>query len=287
MSSNPSDFNGQNSRNEKPQPKSKVKVRVIEKGGGFPLPEMVKIPAGEFLMGTSDEQINDLYHKEEWAQEWIEEGSFYVEQPMHYVELPVYEIGKYPVTNQDYYKFIWEASYKLPRGWAGFRYPDGMDKHPVVGITKEDAQRYIEYVNQKSGRQYRLPTEAEWEKAARGIDGRIYPWGDDFDPWRCNTLESRIERTTPVDNYVPAGVSPFGVVGMSGNVWEWTSSRPLSYPFQPEPEPPDSAVPMGFVVRGGAWYYSQKLSRCAVREVYLTNYLSPALGFRLARSLED
>ncbi len=270
------------------QKKSQVKVRVIERGtGSIPLPEMVMVPFGEFLMGTSDEQVMFLYHREDWAQEWKEDGNFYIEQPMHIVELPSFEIGKYPVTNLEYYRFVWEVNYRIPRGWSGFRYEDGLDKHPVVGITYYDAIAYIEWLNKKTSREYRLPTEAEWERAARGPDGRIYPWGDEFDPWRCNTLESGLERTTPVDSYVPAGVSPVGAVGMVGNVWEWTSSRLLPYPFQPDPEPPQNQRQVGFVVRGGAWYYSRKLARCATRESYQPDYLSPALGFRLARSLEE
>ncbi len=270
------------------QKKSQVKVRVIERGGGtVPLPDMVTVPSGEFLMGTSDEQVMFLYHREDWAQQWKEDGNFYVEQPMHIVELPSYEIGKYPITNLEYYRFIWEVNYRIPRGWSGFRYEDGYENHPVVGITYHDAIAYIEWLNKKSGREYRLPTEAEWERAARGTDGRIYPWGDEFDPWRCNTLESGLERTTPVDSYIPAGVSPVGAVGMVGNVWEWTSSRLLSYPFQPDPEPPQNQRHIGYVVRGGAWYYSRKLARCATRESYQPDYLSPALGFRLVRSLDE
>lgn len=271
-----------------PSKRNKVRVRVIESAAaGIPLPEMVQVPAGEFLMGTSDEQVMMLYLREAWAEEWRDEGNFYIEQPMHIVELPDFEIGKYPITNLEYYRFVWDINYRIPRGWSGFRYPEGYEKHPVVGITFHDAMAYIDWLNKKTNREYRLPTEAEWERAARGVDGRIYPWGEEFDPWRCNTLESGLERTTPVDSYVPAGVSPAGVVGMTGNVWEWTCSRLLPYPFQPDPEPPADNRMVGYVVRGGAWYYSRKLARCAARESYLPDFLSPALGFRLARSLDE
>jgi toxoflavin biosynthesis protein ToxD len=272
---------------EKPaEQKPNVKVRVIEKLTNFPLPEMVTVPGGEFLMGTSEEQVMQLCLLETWAIEWREEGHFYIEMPMHYVDLPPFKIGKFPVTNKEYHAFIWDSNYRIPKGWVGFRFPEGLEKHPVVGINWVDANEYCKWLAKKTKLNYRLPNEAEWERAARGVDGRIYPWGDAFDPWRCNTLESGIENTVPVDTYMPSGVSPSGTVGMSGNVWEWTSSHILPYPFHLDPAPEEAnAIKRGYVIRGGAWYYSKKLARCAAREVYLPDYVSPAMGFRVALSI--
>jgi toxoflavin biosynthesis protein ToxD len=271
---------------EKRDGKQKATVRVIETTPNVPLPEMVTVPEGEFIMGTSDEQVMQLYWKEDWAQEWHEDGMFRIEQPQHYVYLPSYEIGKFPVTNDDYYRFVWQSNYKLPKGWIGFRFPEGLEKHPVVGISWVDATAYCEWLGRMVKREYRLATEAEWERAARGIDARMYPWGQDFDPWRCNTLESGIQGTSDVNIYVPAGVSQVGCVDMVGNVFEWTSSRLLPYPFDPEPSPHSGNEVAKFVVRGGAWYYSRKLARCASREGFIKEYTSPAVGFRIARSID-
>ncbi|PKO00745.1 MAG: formylglycine-generating enzyme family protein [Chloroflexi bacterium HGW-Chloroflexi-4] len=246
-------------------------------------PLMVEIPAGEFLMGTSDQQIAVLLETEKWAEEWVEEGMFQVEQPQHKVELQSFEIGLYPVSNIDYYSFIYNTGHRVPKNWIGYHYADGEANFPVAGISKKDALAYCEWISKNLKTIYRLPNEAEWEKAARGTDGRIYPWGDFFDPWRCNTLESAKRATTANGSYSPSGDSIYGIADMVGNVWEWTSSFLLPYPFKNISE--KEANTNKCVVRGGAWYYSHKLARCAARETVLADYVSPALGFRLARSI--
>src|SRR5690349_22442696 len=149
------------------------------------LPVMLEIPAGEFLMGTSDENIKILQLKEsDWAYEWSDNELFAAEQPQHRLSLPAFEIAKYPVTNEEYHTFVSDMSYRLPRDWIGFTFRDETENHPVVGGSKIDAETYISWLNQKTEMNFRLPTEAEWERAARGNDGRIFPWGNTFDPWR-------------------------------------------------------------------------------------------------------
>lgn len=249
------------------------------------MPEMVLIPEGYVTLGISDDQVEYLLHTEEWAQEWYDKDMFMIEQPQHKVFLPSFEIGLHPVTNLEYYIFVWETGYKIPRGWEGFSFPPETEMHPVVGISKSDALAYCEWLGQRLGMKFRLPTEAEWERAARGDDDRLYPWGDFFDPWRCNTLESGKGATTPVGIYSPSGDSPFGVRDMAGNVLEWTSSQLKPYPYQPEDGRESPKLDEKCVVRGGAWYYSRKLARCCSREGVISTYFSPALGFRLARSV--
>ena len=266
--------------------KQKPTVRLMDKATSFSIPEMVKIPSGEFIMGTNEEQIQQLYWKEDWAREWQEDGMFSIEQPQHYIELPEYEIGKYPIMNEEYFQFIYQSNFRLPKGWTGFKYAEGFGNHPVVGVSWDDANAYCAWLTKMTNREYRLPTEAEWERAARGVDGRIYPWGDEFDPWRCNTLESGLEGTSSVDVYVPAGVSMAGVVDMCGNVFEWTSSRLIPYPFDPDPPEALPSEKFRYVVRGGAWYYTRKIARCASREGYVPNYISPAIGFRITHPLD-
>jgi len=248
------------------------------------LPIMVVVPAGEFIMGTSDIQVNQMMCKEEWAMEWYDKDLFRVEQPQHLVSLPAFEIGLNPVTNQEYSQFVWDSGYKVPKTWDGFRFADGTGEHPVTGVSKIDAEAFCQWLNRKLNTWFRLPTEAEWERAARGTDGRIYPWGDEFDPWRCNTSESNKRGTTPVGNYSPGGNSPIGAMDMVGNVWEWTSSLMLPYPYQAEGEAPSDFRPEKFVLRGGSWYYTRKLARCAVREAAYETTVSPAIGFRLAQT---
>lgn len=245
-------------------------------------PTMVKIPAGPFIMGTSDKQIMTMMHQEDWALEWKEDDFFKIEQPQHSVTLPEYSIGQNPVTNAEYHAFVFDTGYKIPKYWIGFYYPDGEATHPVTGINKNDALAYCKWLSGKLGKEYRLPNEAEWEKASRGTEGRIYPWGDNFDPWRCNTLESAKHATTPVGSYTPSGDSVYGVKDMIGNVWEWTSSFLSPYPFIDHPEKQNSVDTKNCIVRGGAWYYTHKLARCAARENVPVDYVSPALGFRLA-----
>lgn len=252
----------------------------------YRLPVMVSIPAGHFWMGTSDEQVKSLLDKEEWAVEWNNSDMFQVEQPLHEVSLPEFEIGKFPITNAEYYIFIYNTGYRVPKGWIGFHFSEGFDEHPVVGVSKADALAYCVWISKVSGQNYRLPTEAEREKAARGVDQRIYPWGDNFDPWRCNTVESGKKTTTPIGSYSPGGDSPFEVADVAGNVWEWTRSFLTSYPYKPDEDREMPGIKGKCIVRGGAWYYSRALARCSTRETVLADFISPALGFRLARSLK-
>jgi len=247
-------------------------------------PQLVQIPTGSFIMGTSDVQIGQLLVREDWAKDWYDEGLFQVEQPQHSVKLAAFEIAQYPVTNADYYTFVYRTGHRIPKGWIGFHYPDGQAEHPVTGISWNDAAAYCKWLSEELKSSYRLPTEAEWERAARGVDGNIFPWGDMFDPWRCNTTESGKHSTTPVWTYARTGDSPAGVSDMVGNVWEWTNSLLQPYPYKLDDgrEAPTGAGKR--VVRGGAWYYSQKLARCAAREGLLPDYTSNSLGFRLGRS---
>ena len=247
------------------------------------LPVMIPIPAGSFWMGTNDHQIKYLLSREDWADEWQSKDLFMVEQPQHQVNVNAFELALTPVTNGEYYVFVYNTNYKVPKNWIGFSFPEGMEEHPVTSISKIDAEAYIRWLSKETGSVYRLPTEAEWEKAARGSDQRIYPWGDNFDPWRCNTIESGKKQTTVIKNYSPGGDSPYKVTDMSGNVYEWTSTVTHPYPYKPENNI-ETKPGMKYIVRGGAWYYSRALARCSSRETVLADFISPALGFRIAKN---
>lgn len=156
--------------------------------------ELIRIPAGEFLMGSDPAKDKNAQPRE---------------QPQHRVYVSEFYIGKYPVTNAQYAAF------------TKIQIPSGKENHPVVNISWDVAVAFCEWLSQETGKQFRLPTEAEWEKAARGTDGRIYPWGNEWDAKRLNSSKSKIGGTTPVGKYSPAGDSPYGLADMSGNVWEW------------------------------------------------------------------
>ncbi len=154
-------------------------------------------------------------------------------------------VARTPVTNSEYARFVAATDREPPQHWKGRAPPEEIADHPVVYVTWRDAVAYAGWAGM------RLPSEEQWEKAARGIDGREYPWGE-WEENRCNTSEAGILTTTPVGRYSPDGDSPYGCVDMAGNVWEWMAS---------EWEPGSSHR----VVRGGSWVGDRDLGRCAVR----------------------
>jgi formylglycine-generating enzyme required for sulfatase activity len=143
---------------------------------------------------------------------------------VHRVRLERYAIARVPTTNAQYQLFVQATEHAPPGDWNGTRAPRGKEGHPVVGVTLHDALAYCRWLSEATGQPITLPSEAEWEKAARGADDtRAYPWGDDFDAARCNVDESGFAGTTPVGIFLD-GASPYGCLDMAGNVWEWTRS---------------------------------------------------------------
>ena len=201
-------------------------------------PEWITIPAGPFQMGEGAER--------------------------HTVILPEFWMARAPVTNAQYELFVRLGAGRPPDRWEGRAVPRGREAHPVTDVTWRDAMAYCRWLSQMCGKLIRLPSEAEWEKAARGdTDSRIYPWGDDFDPARCNTRESGIGDTTPVGVFA-RGASPYGCLDMAGNVWEWTRSLwskdggepEFGYPYDPSDarrEDEEVSDDVGRVLRGGSW----------------------------------
>jgi toxoflavin biosynthesis protein ToxD len=246
-------------------------------------PQLVKIPSGKFLMGSTKEQAAQVTKEggDDWKK-WVE-----WEQPQHTVELSEYSIGKYPITNREYQAFVREAKYKPPRGWDGDQFPADKGSHPVVYVSWDDATAYCKWLSEKSGKQYRLPTEAEWEKAARGEDGRVYAWGNDFDPKKANTGEARIGDTSDVGKFSPQGDSPYACADMIGNVWEWCNDwfdeneykdRVDKITKTPQGSPKGSLR----VLRGGSFNSNLRNARCAYRGGNLPNVTYHGFGFRVA-----
>ncbi len=220
-------------------------------------PETIMIPAGPFLLGSDDD------------------GE--AEKPRHTIILPAYRIGKTPITNRQYAEFLKRNKrQEEPKqaGWFLRQPPSGKLDHPVVGISWHDARAYGTWLSQATGRTYRLPTEAEWEKAACGPGGRRYPWGEAWADQRCNVGSND---TTPVTTY-PDGASPYSCLDLLGNVQEWTqtiwgtdeNASDYTYPYDPNDgrEDPEAKSYNGRVLRihrGGSFRSAATQVRCSAR----------------------
>ncbi len=273
--------------------------------------DLARIPAGEFLMGSTD------------ADSQVQSE----EKPQHSVTLSDYLIGKYEVTNAQFAAFVKATGYKTTaekEGWgnafdgsnwvdtkgADWQHPtgpnsnlSGKDNHPVVLVSWDDAVAFCAWASQVTGRTVKLPTEAQWEKVARGTDGRKYPWGNQAPngsllnyadrnlkvDWADKAQNDGYETTAPVGNY-PKGISPYGALDMAGNVWEWTSSlwgndgnKPTyGYPYNAHDGREDQSSRDLRVVRGGGWRSVSFLVRAADRLGYEPWSRLDSYGFRVA-----
>jgi formylglycine-generating enzyme required for sulfatase activity/energy-coupling factor transporter ATP-binding protein EcfA2 len=216
---------------------------------------MVEVPGGEFTMGDSTGAPD--------------------EGPAHVDSVGSFWIDKYLVTNAQYARFIKATGYRAPYYWRGDECPEGEEGLPVTHVSWYDAKAYANWVGK------RLPTEAEWEKAARDVDSRRYPWGDKFETNHCNWFESSSGgHLTPVGSF-PLGISPFGVHDMAGNVWEWVEDW-----YQPYPGSLYQSEQFGQkckVTRGGAAGTTHESNfRCACRTYSEPEQYFGNVGFRCA-----
>jgi formylglycine-generating enzyme required for sulfatase activity len=260
------------------------------------LPAVVEIPAGAFIAGSDSAEREAAYRLDEaaYGSPLTREQRWYAaERPRERVQTAAYAITATPITNRQYATFIaatghrppvvdkatW-ASYGLTHpyertrrfAWSKDRPPAGRDEHPVVLVSQSDAQAYAAWLSRRSGRVWRLPTELEWEKAARGVDGRHFPWGWEFDPARLNSHDTGPFDTTPVGRY-SAGASPYGMLDAAGQVFEWTAT---------------AADPGRAIVKGGSW--DDKgcgVCRPAARHGRPVEIKHILIGFRLVREVGD
>jgi formylglycine-generating enzyme required for sulfatase activity len=248
----------------------------------------VYVPAGEFLMGAAASDKD--------AKQTIAGGRAYPEIPQHTVYLDGYWIDKYEVTNSQYALCVAAGACKAPWVNSSYTYdkyygnPE-FNNYPVIWVNWFKARDYCTW----AGR--RLPSEAEWEKAARGTDGRMYPWGNEpVDGTRANFCDVNCTRTiantayndgypdtAPVGSY-PAGVSPYGAMDMSGNVWEWVNSLIAPYPYDANDGREDPNSPNERAWRGGPWSNGIWWMRSSVRYRSVSWYQWYVLGFRCASS---
>ena len=233
---------------------------------------MVYVPAGEFIMG-SDPDVDPMTDELD-------------ELPQHKVFLDAYFIDKHEVSNADYTKFVEATGHRNSIFWDNpkFNHPD----QPVVGVTWGDASAYAAWIGK------RLPTEAEWEKAARGTDARIWPWGNEFDPTKCNfddegKFDGHLDgfaMAAPVDSF-EQGASPYGALNMTGNVAEWVADWfDMEYyavsPAENPKGPPTSGMGKKSW-RGASWFAGSEQMRCAFREYDDIVASGQILGFRCAK----
>ena len=248
--------------------KTESNLMKVELAPGVEM-EFVRIPAGEFLMG-SDPGVDQDAERNEF--------------PQHPVYLDEYWIGKFPVTNEQYQVFVAVTKTKSPKLWIKSDIPKGKEKHPVGYINWKDSRDFCYWLSKKTRLKIDLPTEAQWEKAARGTDGRIYPWGNASPDKSLANYDENISDTTEVGSY-PDGVSPYGIVDMAGNVWEWVSDWYGSYPSGSVTDPQGPSTGDYRVLRGGSWYDVAGNIRSAIRYRDLPAFALNYYGFRCALSL--
>ena len=233
---------------------------------------MVYVPAGEFIMG-SDPDVDPMTDELD-------------ELPQHKVFLDAYFIDKHEVSNADYTQFVEATGHRNSIFWDNpkFNHPN----QPVVGVTWGDVSAYAAWIGK------RLPTEAEWEKAARGTDGRIWPWGNEFDPTKCNFDDERkfdghldgFAMAAPVKSF-EQGASPYGALNMVGNAAEWVADWfDMEYyavsPAENPKGPPTSGMGKKSW-RGASWFAGSEQMRCAFREYDDIVASGQILGFRCAK----
>jgi formylglycine-generating enzyme required for sulfatase activity len=212
------------------------------------------------------------------------------EIPQYPIQVDPFLSGQHQVTSAEYACAVRaEAVPQAHRGEFEGKVTDWQAQsdrlnYPVVCVTWRDAGVYCAWLAEMTGQPWRLPTEVEWEKAARGTDGRIYTWGDTFDPTRCNTREGGKDAMTPVGAY-PSGTSPYGAHDLCGNVWEWTSSLYQPYPYRADDGRERTDTAESRVLRGGSWMDHNWLTgfaRAASHYAFAPRHYNLHWGFRLA-----
>ncbi len=226
------------------KPNEEKSITLVLKEGETP-PGMVLVPAGEFIMGENERAPD--------------------EAPRRKVYVPAFYIDKYEVTNEEFKKVFPEHTF-----------PKGQEKYPVRGVSWEEANAYATRVGK------RLPTEVEWEKAARGEDGREYPWGNEFSSSFANTLEGKVGMPTPVGKYI-GGVSPYGCFDMAGNVYEWTSDWYQRYEGNTSIKKEYGQIYR--VLRGGSYMSDKFDCRCARRHFDRMDAKREDYGFRCVKDV--
>ena len=245
------------------------RLATIEVPGGMAL-----VPTGEFLMGSDPQK---------------DRAAGPQEQPMHRVYLDAFRIDRYEVSNVEYLRFVLATGMDWPKFWRESPFPEKVALHPVINVSWHEADAYCRWAGK------RLPTEAEWEKAARGEDGRVFPWGNEPAGWIKSNIahpgSKRGFKYPPLANVnrYDKGVSPYGVYQMAGNVSEWVADwfDPEYYQRSLSGNPTGPAAGELKVFRGGSWNEDPEVARSAGRNADTPDHRSYLIGFRCARSERD
>lgn len=260
-------------------------------------PETVLVRAGAVQLGSTDRQIRAIAHVE--IQEW----AWQTERHQRTVNLPDYGIGKYPVMVKEFRPFVEGDGYTNDRywtraGWAlrsqqswteprywGEDLWTGNDELPVIGVSWFEAYAYCRWLEERTKKPYRLPLEAEWEKAARGTEGFLYPWGNTWNPDACNHVDRwggvdnwQHGHTTPVKTFAH-GASPCEAVDTVGNVWEWSAACWVEEYRYPEDDRAEGSIDR--TIRGGAWSDVPEMLRAAARNWSRPDERNRTTGFRV------
>jgi formylglycine-generating enzyme required for sulfatase activity len=228
------------------------------------LPVMLPVPAGEV---------------------WLGDTRFPNEAPPHTLEIEGFSLAEYPVTHAQYAAFVEATGHRKPRSWRGKRPVPESANQPVTFVSARDAEAYCAWLAEQTGYTYRLPTEPEWELAARGPkDRREYPWGGPFTPEHANAWmrQGALKRVCAVGLF-PEGRGPNGHADLSGNVWEWCASLYWPYPYHPADGREDPVSDDARVMRGGSWRSRPSSARCASRQGEPPTDSFATVGFRVAR----
>jgi formylglycine-generating enzyme required for sulfatase activity len=261
------------------------------------IPPVIVIPAGPFVMGSDRDEREFAYGLDEaaYGHDITRRNEWYEHEPRRTVSTPAFQITRTPITNRQYRAFVAATGHRAPDvnpavwqgyglihpyertrrfAWSSAGFPANRGAHPVVLVSHGDALAYAAWLGERTGDTWRLPTEVEWEKAARGTDGRRFPWGDAFLPDRLNSHDRGPFDTLPVGTF-PTGASPFGLLDAAGQVFEWTDT-----PWRRD----DSGRVTHYVVKGGSW--DDKgcgICRPAARHGRPAAIKHILIGFRLVR----
>ena len=236
--------------------------------------EMLLVPSGQFLMGSDEPDAAEQ------------------EKPVTPISLSCFYLARHPVTNAQYEQF--------DPGHSGKRAPWANDRHPVVYVNSREAEKFCQWLSGKEGKKYRLPTEAEWEYAARGPENRPFPWGGRLDAghfanfadkrtafaWRDPVIDDGFAETAPVGSY-PRGASPFGIEDLAGNVFEWCADYFEAYKGKERTNPRTLGGGSKRIYRGGSWKSRPGNLRTSARNFNLPDYSSNDVGFRVVCECEE
>jgi len=239
--------------------------------------DMILVPGGRFPLGVTEEELrsySDHVLGEGRAPESLARRSL-INPAQRWVDVPSFFMDRHEVTHAEYFRYILATGARPPSGWEHGKIPAGKENHPVTFVDLEEVKQYAKWAGK------RVPSEIEWEKAARGSDPRWFPWGSEWSGDRCRWGDRPTRRSAPVGSF-KEGASPYGILDLTGNVWEWTSSKIQPYPGNGHDR--EFHLARGFVLRGGSFKNGKGEMAVLLRQSAGATQSFGAVGFRCVRS---